>query len=644
MFLRTHRSLGLSPLSAIRLALSGLLLLGLCCVSPCGRAANPMLDTLLTKIARLQRQPPALGRDTSLVLAVSMLTERMCNQHDPRVSAYLDTLRRTIRATGWNKGEGLLYRAQGKWADVSGNYKAALSFYTKAIAQLTRAGGDTYELAYTYVLAAFVLNNNGLVEDCKRYLNQALPLARQTKNTNNLCWILDFWGDYYFYENFGICDYPKALSYYKQVEALLPRATSPYLRTDNLHCLANCYLQLGNEAAANRYRQRAVALASATENRIVLFALDNDWAYYLLAHNQPARAVPYAQKALTYAEASGRLEMISRAEKGLSDAYRAAGNYQQALTLLERHQRHEDSLGRQSLQAEYVKLQARNDSQRQELTITRLEEESLLHTRNFLLVVLALVGLLVGGGIFMIRQLRRANRQLIAKNREIEGALVQGQVQERERVASELHDSLNTRVAAICWQLEALPAQQWPVADQQILRNILQMTNDLYADIRLISHNFIPQELETDGLAASLQRLVGRLNQNSRLRFYLRADLLETGMSLPLKHQLYAITLELVNNVIKHAHCQQAWLSLTRENDTLTLTVSDDGVGYAIDQTPEGAGLQNIQSRVKALHGQWQVTSKPGLGVNTTLQIPLAARPEESKVQSLKSVDSEWRT
>ena len=587
-------------------------------------APNPIIDTLLTKLVRLRQQPASVRRDTTIWLTTSLLAERLCNQHDPRAVAYTDSLRGLLLGLPWAKGEGLLWRAVGKGHDAAGQYQSALSAYMRAATLLEKAGGDTYELAYTYILIAFILNNNNQTPACIRWLEKARPLAIKSLNTNNICWILDFYGDYNFYEKWGIRNYKKALGYYLAVERLLPRATSPRLRADNPHMLAACYMYLGDDGRADRYRQQAMTVARLAHDRIVPFGVNADLAEISAERHNYLQAVAYADTALRYAVASGWPEMISRAEGMLARYNHLAGNDRAAYSLLQQYHRHEDSLSRMAVQKQFNELQTKYNVQQKQLKISQLEQRSAQQTRNSFWFLLGIGGLITGLIVYGNRRLRRANRLLLESNEATRTAMMTGQTQERKRVATELHDSLNTKVAAIRWRLQAVPTSRWPQRDQVNYAEVLAMVNELYDDIRLISHGMLPHNLATQPLHMVLQKLVGQLNKRGPIRFRLVADDTTATLTDPIKFQVYSIALELTNNVLRHARAANVWISLGQTDTTLVLTVSDDGLGFDTDQPSEGMGLQNVDSRVQSLGGVWAVTSRPNEGTQIRLTIPKA--------------------
>lgn len=587
------------------------------------KAQNPLLDSLIHNINYLSTQPVSFQRDTNLILSLSLLTERSLNLGDSRNLFFLDSLKRFTQQTQWSKGVGLYERALGKQNDVKGNYTEALKHYTNAIQLLKKAGGDPFELAYAYVLASFVLNNNGLTNKCLELLNEGLPYAQATKNKNNLCWIYDFLGDYHYYDSFGVRNYKKALFYYKEVEKNIPFTTSPTLKADNPHGLANVYMKLGDEKKATEYRDKALQLARKFNNRVVIFATYADLADIYEQRKMYDKALEYRKASLDYARQSGWKEMQSRAESYMYKTYKQAGDFENALKYYELHKIHEDSLGRFSVQKAYAELQTKYEAEKQQLRIIDLENEKLIQTRNFL-GGLSILGILLTGFILWSnRKLKAKNKELKTKNKEIEEALFKGQTIERKRVASELHDNLNTKIAALRWRLEALDTSKYPEADQKIHAGILQTLEDVYADVRLISHNLLPVELETQGLEAALQTLTEKLNVNTKTRFYLVANGITQRIDPKIEYQLYSIALELVNNVLKHAQARQVWISISQNEALINLTVSDDGIGMLKAEKATGVGLRNISARAEALHGTWKVDSKPDIGTKVTVEVPV---------------------
>ena len=189
-------------------------------------------------------------------------------------------------------------------------------------------------------------------------------------------------------------------------------------------------------------------------------------------------------------------------------------------------------------------------------------------------------------------------------------------------MAGELHDNLNTKIAAIRWQLEALESTE-NLENPDLIKTSINQLNDAYEDIRLISHNLMPETVQSIGLINSIADLIGKLNSSDRVKFHFVTDESQDINYGSLAYPVYNIVFEMVNNVMKHAEAENAWISInTNELDDLKITVSDDGKGFDMDQMKGGYGLKNITSRVQNLHGDYNIESAPGRGTKIYIEIP----------------------
>lgn len=595
-----------------------------------GFAQNPSLDSLLSQIQELKIQRQSLARDTLIIARLSLLTERSINLADPRADGLLDSLRRFTQKTNWRKGKGLYTRASGKKQDRNGNYTEALKLYAKAAEILTKAGGDPYDLCYTYILTGFVLNNNGRPDKCIEYMEKALPLAKMTYNTNNLCWILDFYGDYNYYDNFGIKNYKKALSYYLQVEKLLPRATSANLKADNPHCIANCYTQLGNERLAAYYRDKALKYAQETNNRVVIFAIYSDLAEVYENKRQFTKAIEYRKLSLEYAKKSGWKEMISRAENHIYQTYEMAGDSGNALKYLKDYKTHEDSLGRVAVNQKYAELEADYNFARQQTRIKTLEYEALKQAdekKSMIgmgLIFSLLVGIILIAYVFWNnKQLKQINAELVQKNEEIQGALLKGQTIERKRVASELHDNISAKIASLRWRLEAINPSFQTEKESRIFSSTVEALSEVYTDVRLLSHNLLPAELELHGLAKAMESMIKEINSLGKTNFSLSISTHDKRFANKIEYELFSIILELSNNILRHAQASDAFISLTQIDNKLQLVVKDNGIGISEKAAKNGMGLTSITTRVASLHGEIDFVSVLGKGTEVVVKVPV---------------------
>jgi signal transduction histidine kinase len=197
-------------------------------------------------------------------------------------------------------------------------------------------------------------------------------------------------------------------------------------------------------------------------------------------------------------------------------------------------------------------------------------------------------------------------------------------VEERQRLARDLHDSVTQTLYSLSLFSRAGrdAAEDGDIA--RMTRNLVELErNTLHAlrEMRLLLYELRPADLQQEGLVRALEL---RLNTVER-RVGMRLDVhLEALPALPstLEVELYHMTVEALNNVVKHAAASRLSLRLTAADGQLHLNIADDGQGFDPAQATGGLGLRNIRERVAHLHGQLSIESSPGRGVRLAAVIP----------------------
>lgn len=147
----------------------------------------------------------------------------------------------------------------------------------------------------------------------------------------------------------------------------------------------------------------------------------------------------------------------------------------------------------------------------------------------------------------------------------------------------------------------------------EMLENAVNQLNDAYEDIRLISHNLMPEKVQSIGLIKSIEDLLEKLNKSDKVQFHFITEQLQDVKFGSLAYPVYNIIFEMVNNIMKHADADNAWISLSRNGTgDLKISVSDDGKGFDVDKMKGGYGIKNITSRIDNLHGSYNIESAPG--------------------------------
>jgi len=207
--------------------------------------------------------------------------------------------------------------------------------------------------------------------------------------------------------------------------------------------------------------------------------------------------------------------------------------------------------------------------------------------------------------------------------------LIDSQEQERQRIAGELHDDLGQNLLIVKNQLLlALRAATTSRDPRKDIELALGLVSQSLQDVRNISHNLRPHQLDELGLEKCLEAMLRRLSESSGLPIHSTIHPLDPPLPADGGINLFRIAQESLSNVLKHARASQAWVALAREDGSVVLRVSDDGDGFH-PQAYLGGGLQNegfglkvMSERARMLGGSLEVDSEPGNGTTLTVTLP----------------------
>lgn len=270
-----------------------------------------------------------------------------------------------------------------------------------------------------------------------------------------------------------------------------------------------------------------------------------------------------------------------------------------------------------------VNVSLRNEKKVLEMELQKVKayQENERNREQNLTIILGLVAVIVGILIWTNQKLIAKNRELVQKNQAISAALLQGQTTERKRIAADLHDNLGGTMSALNWSLEAIDIKKLSPQEQDVYNHVKRTIANAHEQVRLLSHNLLPDEFEKQGLIEALRYLIRKINQNKTTHFNLDIDPQIGRLDKRVEFELYSICLELVNNILKHSQATEAHLQLRLENERLLLTVTDNGKGI-FDNASDGKGMKNIKARVESLGGKWNFENLTEGGVLSQITLP----------------------
>jgi PAS domain S-box-containing protein len=198
-------------------------------------------------------------------------------------------------------------------------------------------------------------------------------------------------------------------------------------------------------------------------------------------------------------------------------------------------------------------------------------------------------------------------------------------LEERQRLARELHDSVSQALYGIA--LGARTARKLVDQNPQLVADpldyVLSLADAGLAEMRALIFELRPESLETEGLVAALEKQAAALR--ARHEIEVTTSLCdEPGGSPEVKEAVYRIAQEALHNTVKHARASKVGLEMVCDTGSLTLEVSDDGVGFdAGGDFPGHLGLRSMRERASRLGGTLRMQTAPGRGTHIWARIPL---------------------
>jgi PAS domain S-box-containing protein len=206
--------------------------------------------------------------------------------------------------------------------------------------------------------------------------------------------------------------------------------------------------------------------------------------------------------------------------------------------------------------------------------------------------------------------------------------LIAAQEDERKRVARELHDDLNQRMAVLSIELEQLGEKiERPFSLRKRVSKLQLQAQEISTDIHRLSYKLHPSKLDHLGLAAALKTLCDELSlmQSGKPRVHFHQSGLPADLSKDVTLCLFRIAQEGLRNCVKYSGAELVQVVLTKTDHSIRLSVTDNGCGFDTrsELMERGLGFISMQERLRLVGGEINVFSQPRRGTRIDVSIPL---------------------
>lgn len=426
----------------------------------------------------------------------------------------------------------------------------------------------------------------------------------------------------------------------KSYELAQAQRSAPLILANSLQALATAHAEKKNFEIAAQYTGQATAIYRDL-GQVVQLAAALSWLGLIFNNQGKFReAVIALEECVELSKKTKQKLVLASAYEQLSVAYQGQGRFQTAVEAMKEY----TLLRNEIVDEDRLKLIAEMDAKYQAsekgkaLKISELEIGLRKRQLGWLVALAFSLAALVGVVFFGLKNRMRANYRIAEQQdalrqqeiRQLEqanqlaalSAMLEGQEQERSRIAADLHDSLGGLLASIKSHFNA--ARQTN-AEEAVFEKTNDMIDGASTEVRRISHNMMPRALSLSGLKGALEDLAQDLKRQG-----LSCQLELIGLDdLPLEParsvMVYRIVQELSHNAVKHAQASHLLLQALRHEGRLSLLIEDDGKGFDVTTAhlKKGLGLSSIESRVRFLKGEIEWDSVKGEGTTVSVSFPL---------------------
>lgn len=431
----------------------------------------------------------------------------------------------------------------------------------------------------------------------------------------------------------------KALETFQQSYSLSQEIQDSTQMSFDLMNIGSSYKVLKQYDSALVYTKRGLPYLLRKNDSLNISYNYNNQAEAYKFLGQYEEALAYYLRSDSMLPVQNRLKSRVSLYDNLVDLYEQTGAFEQAYQYSKRRKILIDSIDdrAQNLAIEEYRTKYETAETEKNLLVAQQEKR-----RNRDLAILLGIGLLIAVLVtyLMIKNARRKqllaeqdklieiqNKEKILKQQELVAidSMIEGQEKERQRIASDLHDSIGGTLAAAKLQFEHLRnTQEKKVAEEPLFQATGQLLEQAYQEIRGMSHLKHHGVMAQKGLLPAVEKLAKTISIHREMEVNVHHHGLTEKLEASLEIAIFRTIQELLTNVLKHAQATEVTISITQHETSLNIMVEDDGIGFEPRQVlnREGVGLASIEKRIEHLEGNMEVDSSPGNGTSIIIDIP----------------------
>jgi two-component system, NarL family, sensor kinase len=503
--------------------------------------------------------------------------------------------------------------------------------YNKAVSNAQEAKSIFISQNENEGMAAVFITLGNIYERQKDYVKslthfqEALKIHLNSNNKRELAKTYNSIGNIYY----SIADYHNSLTYYKLSLTLRKENGFDDDIYGSLYNIGNIYESVGKTDSAIQFFKSSLERSIQSGNTEGQYEAHRAIAEILSNEKKHREAIIHLQKAFLLSTTSHALPEKLILLRQLSNTYKGLGTTDSALIYSEQYNQLNDSLN--EILRKSIELESTIKNKEYELNLSKEKNRSqmfIIIGMSVAIVFMLIILILVYNSSKSKKSMRKL--QDIIKEQELMAldAMLEGQENERKRLARELHDTIGSILTATKYAFKSMEnsLEKLLVENSTQYYKINVMLDEAMETVRRISHDMATGIIVEKGIEGALSQLCDRLEASGNIKIVLTIYGFDEKIDPVVELELYRVVQELLTNILKHAHAQNVSIQLTKSNANINLMVEDDGTGFNPYnlKKKEGIGLKNIDERLKKLNGKWNIDSGKGRGTTVVVDVPIS--------------------
>lgn len=500
-----------------------------------------------------------------------------------------------------------------------GEYDSAISYNIKAL-KIYESEGDTKEQAIVLNSLGVVNMKSGDYDRALYYYNQTLAL-NNGKDIDNFSDVLN--NIAIIYANTGKLDsseiyFRKSLNYEKEVNNL--RGISAGL--NNIGALKYYQADLDSSIV---YFQWSLQIDKKLGDKQGIPSVMANIAEVAIQIEKYQLAKTYLDSSILMSKEISSKRDLETGYLNMAGLYQAQGDYQKAFDNLVISKSYADSLISEEKNKAIAELETQYETEKKEQQIviqeSQLAEQNAALQRNrillaasiLIIILIVLIATLQKSRMKKKQQLKLQETKLHAQEAEI-NATISSQEKERARYARDLHDGFGQMISILNMNLKNLKEDAKPDDRQEVFDSSSKVIDEMYAELKNICFDLMPQTLIKHGLESALREFADRVNKADKVQVELNTFGLDNRLMEIQEISLYRITQEWINNILKYSDAKKVTVQITMDEGEITLLIEDDGNGFdkSLLTDSKGNGWKNLNTRTNLIKGALELETEEG--------------------------------